>query len=217
MNLLVIDTTGPACSVALRVPGRADLLCSEIMARGQAERLAPMVAEVLAQAGLVPRDLDRIGVTTGPGSFAGTRVGVAFARGLALATGAETVGLSNLEWWAVEAGLADGEPVLVVHDAKRGEVVTQVCQRECARPAALTQSIADALSWLEDRQDTTGSQVKLTGSGAHLLDNGPERASPGLTALVDLAATSQSPFDPPKPFYARPPDAKLPGGHRPEL
>ena len=55
-----------------------------------------MVEAVLAEAGLAPGDLDRIGVTVGPGSFAGTRVGTAFARGLALATGARAVGIANL-------------------------------------------------------------------------------------------------------------------------
>jgi len=216
MRLLVMDTTGPACSVALRVPGQADLVCSEAMARGQAERLAPMVAEVLAEAGLAPRDLDRMGVTTGPGSFAGTRVGVAFARGLALATGADVVGISNLEWWALDTGMAEGESVLVVHDAKRGEVITQAYGPDGALSAALTQSLADAASQIERAAPSTGSSMKLTGSGAHLLDQRPERSAPDLTMLLELAAGSEPPFDPPKPFYARPPDAKLPGGRSPK-
>ena len=95
MRILAIDTTGQGCSVALRAPGQADLVLTEAMARGQAERLAPMVEGILETAGLSPRDLDRIGVCTGPGSFAGSRIGVAFARGLALAVGADCVGITR--------------------------------------------------------------------------------------------------------------------------
>lgn len=217
MNLLVIDTTGPACSVALRVPGRADLVCSENMPRGQAERLAPMVSEVLAQAGLVPRQIDRIGVTTGPGSFAGTRVGVAFARGLALATGAESVGISNFRAWVKASDPDDGYPVIAAHDAKRGEVVFQ--KFECGNPAGPPQTlpVEEFRKYVKDALQS-GDPVfalSLVGSAAPLAAEG---GSPGATASVDmgavldLASQAEGPFDPPRPFYARPPDAKLPGG-----
>lgn len=69
----------------------------EAMTRGHVERLAPMVAEVLSKAGLTPMNLDGIAVTTGPGSFTGARLGVSFARGLAMAAKAPAAGISVFE------------------------------------------------------------------------------------------------------------------------
>ncbi|WP_421789502.1 tRNA (adenosine(37)-N6)-threonylcarbamoyltransferase complex dimerization subunit type 1 TsaB [Hyphobacterium sp.] len=218
MRLLVMDTTGFACSAALRVPGRTDLCVSEDMARGQAERLAPMVQEILAEAGLKPGDLDRIGVTTGPGSFAGTRVGVAFARGLSLAADADCVGISNLHWWAQSIAPGPDVPIIVHHDAKRGEIVSQVFNRTSSRSAAATRTIAEAKALDEKARNSVGDSnaAVLVGTGAHLVDGGPVRPPPGLNVLLDIAENAKPPFDRPKPFYARPPDAKLPGGRSPE-
>lgn len=221
MRILVMDTTGPACSVALRVPGQGDLCVSEDMARGQAERLAPMVQEALAEAGLAPNDIDRIGVTTGPGSFAGSRVGVAFARGLSLATGAECVGISNLEWWAKGADTETTGMVLSVHDAKRGELVRQLFRAGMPMDEPVTQSIEETKTWLMDLLDNSGPVygMQMRGSGAALLlevNDSWSEAPAQLDTLLDLAEAAQPPFDRPKPFYARPPDAKLPGGKTPE-
>jgi tRNA threonylcarbamoyladenosine biosynthesis protein TsaB len=100
------DTTLDACSVAL-VDGEHAWALSEPMQRGQAERLAPMASELLAQACRKWRDVARIVVTTGPGSFTGVRVGLSFARALALALDTPCIGVSTLEALALERG-ADG-------------------------------------------------------------------------------------------------------------
>lgn len=97
------DTTLDACSVAL-VRGGETWALSEKMQRGQAERLAPMAAEVCALAGLKWADVARIVVTTGPGSFTGVRVGLSFARALALALNVPCAGVSTLEALALEQG-----------------------------------------------------------------------------------------------------------------
>jgi tRNA threonylcarbamoyladenosine biosynthesis protein TsaB len=218
MNLLVIDTTGPTCSVGLRCPQRDDLIVSEQMARGQAERLAPMAQEILSSVALRPSDIDRIGVTTGPGSFAGTRVGVAFARGLALATGADCVGVSCLQWWASGVDSAINHPVFAVHDARRGELVIQSFSSGNPLDAPLTLSIDAARAYLMERQKS-GAPVEasnLIGSGAGLIfpaeEGAPEGFTPDLVNLLDLVSNLTPPFNSPRPFYARPPDAKLPGG-----
>ncbi|WP_203291161.1 tRNA (adenosine(37)-N6)-threonylcarbamoyltransferase complex dimerization subunit type 1 TsaB [Maricaulis parjimensis] len=212
MILLAIDTTGPDCSVALRQPGQADVLVCETIGRGHAERLAPMVQSLLAEAGLQPQQLDRIAVATGPGSFAGTRVATAFARGLALACEAQAVGISNLAVMAHQAGMET--PLVVAHDAKRGEVVFQVWPGGGDAPSEPVRfSLPEARETLADLATGGG---RLAGSASGLLaetgltETGIETLD--LVALLDCGALASADRDKPSPFYARPPDAKLPGG-----
>ncbi|BDX01201.1 tRNA (adenosine(37)-N6)-threonylcarbamoyltransferase complex dimerization subunit type 1 TsaB [Maricaulis maris] len=212
MTLLAIDTTGEHCTAALRLADGRDFVRSESIGRGHAERLAPMVEAVLADAGIAASELSRIGVTTGPGSFAGTRVGVAFARGLALACSAQCLGLSNLAVLAQQAGPCPA--LAVLHDAKRGEVILQVW---IDGEAGLAERCP--VSGIAERLAQMGlSHCAVTGSGSIHLPPGFEEL--GVTELdprVMLAMTADlSPADcPPSPFYARPPDAKLPGGLSP--
>ncbi len=209
MSWLAIDTTGVNCTVALRLPGGAEYVLSDPIGRGHAERLAPMVERLLEQAEIEPGSITRIGVTTGPGSFAGTRVGVAFARGLALACQADCIGVSNL---ALLARQVSPCPCLaVLHDAKRGEIILQVWRDgQTGGPERC------ALEGLEARiRQLGGSDCVITGSGARYAgsafdDLGVETLDP-TTLLVMTGELPPADF-PPAPFYARPPDAKLPGG-----
>ena len=108
--ILGIETSGGRCAVAL-VDGERIVRRVREMERGHAEALFPLIDEALAAAGAVYRDLSRIGVCTGPGSFTGIRVGIAAARGLALGLGVPAVGISRLEALATEA--APGRPTCV--------------------------------------------------------------------------------------------------------
>lgn len=201
MNILALDTTGKDCAVALRRPHEDDVILRETIGRGHAERLAPMVQECLSLAGLGAAALDQIGVTIGPGSFAGTRVGVAFARGLALAAAAPAYGISNLAVWAAMTTI---RPVVIAHDAKRGDVIVQTwTHMGFDDPERL--SLIAAQAKFGDRP--------VSGPGASLFD---PQALPDpaldLSVLLDLTARAPDTASPPAPFYARPPDAKLPGG-----
>ena len=118
--LLAFDTSAAHCAAALLCAGKIHTRIDE-MARGQAEQLMPMLEEVLAAHGLAWRDLDAIGVGTGPGNFTGIRISVAAARGLALGLGIPAVGVSNFD--AAAYGLP--RPVDVLIPAPRDQAYAQ--------------------------------------------------------------------------------------------
>uniref|UniRef100_UPI000A02C701 tRNA (adenosine(37)-N6)-threonylcarbamoyltransferase complex dimerization subunit type 1 TsaB n=1 Tax=Henriciella aquimarina TaxID=545261 RepID=UPI000A02C701 len=116
MLTLGINTSGPACDVALVRDGEMVAHGFEALTRGQDARLPGLVRDVVADAGETLQSLDRIAVVTGPGSFTGVRVGVSFARGLALALKIPCVGIT-----ALEAALEEGQQgsAIVLLPAKR--------------------------------------------------------------------------------------------------
>lgn len=122
MKILSLDTTMAACSAAVIDTDASMPLARAFVAmeRGHAEALPPMVARVMEEAGLAFAQIDRLAVTTGPGTFAGVRIGLAFARGLALARGIPAIGIDSLS--AIAANEDTDAPLLVVSDARNGEV-----------------------------------------------------------------------------------------------
>ena len=95
--LLVFDATAGRCAVAAFDGGRCVGARSDAMTRGHAERLFPLIGECLKAAGLTYRDISAIAVCTGPGNFTGARIGVAAARGLALALGVPSIGVDRFD------------------------------------------------------------------------------------------------------------------------
>ena len=209
MKVLALDTTLEACQAAVLAGGRLLASRSEPMRRGHQERLAPLVAEVMQEAGLKLAALDRVGVATGPGSFTGLRVGLAFAKGLALARGIPCVGVGALE--ALAAGVEGPGVVAAVIDARRDQVYLQAFQagRALSEPEALfLEEAAERLRALDAEL--------LVGSGAPLLAQAlPLARAAGLAALdpavlARLAAQAPEPAVSPRPLYLRAPDARLP-------
>ncbi len=122
---LGIDTSGTRGSVAILPPegtarGRTGAAIEECFSKGMIHgvALAPTVKKLLDRAGLAPRNLSLIAVGIGPGSYTGVRVGVAFAKTLALTAGVELVGVSSLDAIARNAPLGCG-PVVSARDARR--------------------------------------------------------------------------------------------------
>ena len=207
MIVLAIDTCLFACSVAVVDGERVLARRVEPMSRGHQERLAPLVQEAMAQSGVGFDQLERIGVTVGPGSFTGLRVGLAFAKGLGSALSIPVVGVGSLE------ALAEPErgDVLAVLDAKRGQVYLQAFSggAPVSAPDALPIEIAAA-------RVAEFSPDILIGTGAALLADlrpGARVVEADTTDPVAVArlAAARTPV-PPRPLYLRAPDAKLPGG-----
>lgn len=232
MNTLAFDTCFGACSVAVtwRAPdagaGAPGVFRFELIERGHAERLMPMIEDAMGEAPFGFSQLQRIIVTTGPGTFTGQRVGIATARALALATGAPVATLSSLEVMAhgAVALLGDGarrRTLAVAVDARRGEVYFQAFAfegdgtsrlRPIEAPALLTPS--DAVTRLGD------GEAVVVGSGARLVADAGVQGQRLLAELETLQPDVR--FVPqdavladavrPRPLYLRPPDAKPQGG-----
>src|SRR6476660_10271831 len=106
MLILAIDTALDACAAAVLDTDAGRLIAqeSQAMKRGHAEALMPLIARVMKQSGVAFASLDRIAVTTGPGSFTGLRVGLSAARGIGLATAKPVVALTTLAAYAAPVG-----------------------------------------------------------------------------------------------------------------
>lgn len=126
MRILAMDTSAGACSAAVWNDGNITQRLVELE-RGHAERLIPLVLATMADAGFGFDRIDLLAVTVGPGAFTGLRVGLAAARGMALAAGLPCMGVTTLEAIAsaVDHREAAGRLLLVTLDTKRGDVYAQ--------------------------------------------------------------------------------------------
>lgn len=221
MNILALDTCFGACSVAVGtgIGGAAPKSAGrfETMATGQAERLMPMVAEVMTEAGLAFGDLDRIAVTVGPGSFTGTRICLAAARAFSLAHTLPVVAFSSLEVIANSPRLGpfDGfVDLLVAMTANRGEVYAQrfdgVTREARTEPGLLTIEAAADLGGMKivAIAGTAAREVEMACANAGREPGTYPVTLPDIRDIIPLAARRQPLTSPPTPLYLRPPDAK---------
>ena len=205
MRTLVIDTATVACSVALIDGGTRVARAHEVVSRGHAERLLPMIA-ALPDGGRA----DHILVDVGPGSFTGIRVGIAAARGLALGWGATIGGYSSLALIALKAfaGRGDRTPFTVAIEGGHGEVFMQAFADQPFRALDALQSL---------RPDAAMARLAggiVLGGGVRWLADLPARQNGGADWLPDASLAIGLPGAlrslPPSPLYGRAPDAKLP-------
>jgi tRNA threonylcarbamoyladenosine biosynthesis protein TsaB len=221
MNVLAFDTCLGSVSAAVRWRSAAGewLLRDrfELRSSGHAERLMPMLAEVMDEAGLAFSDLDRLAVTMGPGTFTGVRAGVAAARALALASSLPVVGASSLAVMAHHAreqlGKAQTDMLAVAVDARRGLVYFQVfgpTQEATGHPSLVAPQ--DVASLCGTRPVVVvGSGARAVADAAATAGGRPEARLPDLqphARSLALLAERLTPSEPLRPLYLRPPDVK---------
>ena len=217
MRVLAIDTALEACSVALLDTAQPDRAVheSQPMARGHAEALMPMIARVFDRAGFDANAIDRVAVTVGPGSFTGLRVGIAAARGIALAAGKPAIGLTTLAAYAAPLiATNDAVPVVSAIDARHDHVYLQVFGAgglTLIKPRVT--AVADAV------RASLGGPPRIIGTGAEMLARAwppnekrpasvDNKRAPDIAWVARLGAAAADTGTPPKPLYLRAPDAQ---------
>ena len=199
---LVIETATAACSVALLQGSAVVARAHDVVGRGHAERLVPMIAELPGQG-----RAERILVDVGPGSFTGVRVGLAAARGLAIGWGVPVFGFSSLALIAAARFHADPNlaTLVVTLEGGHGEVFMQGFTsspfQEEGPLASLTPPDARAMLGTRRAFGSGVQRLAVLDAGLDLHDALPDAADavllpPGFATL------------PPRPIYGRAPDAK---------
>jgi len=220
--LLGLDTALGACSAA--VLDDAQVLAHEhvLMQRGHAEALAPMVERIMRQSGMPFSRLDRIAVTTGPGTFTGQRVGIAFARALGVALEKPVIGVTTLDAMTEQAlAVQPFAFAVAAADAKRSEIYLGARSAKgeilIAPELVAIESVASRLAQFADANDRS---FALAGTASEIV--APILQTAGLcpvdalvrqpdAVFVARLARDAPPGQKPKPLYLREPDAKLPG------
>lgn len=226
MRVLIVDTALGLCTAGVFEVQATEVrrlgLRSEPMAKGHSERLAGFARDAMAEAGSGFGTIDRIGVTVGPGSFTGLRVGLAFAQGLGAALNRPVVGLSSLDALAASG---EGGAAAALIDARRGQVYARFWTHGAAGGAADGPAEALSLEAANERIAGLPPGAALIGSGAALFAEAfpalvqTPLAGPAPEALARLTAAADPAASPPRPLYLRAPDAapptRLPGQARP--
>ncbi len=211
MIVLAVDTAAHLCAACLYDSADGTVLAkrTEDIGRGHAERLFPVIDEVMGSRAY--QELDRLAVCVGPGSFTGVRVGVAAMRGLSLALELPLIGISVFDSMARSAG--EYRPLLVVIDARRDEVYARMFRADGAAdpPRVLSPQEACDLA-LRSGAVLTGSGVPVLRPFLPAAPDGPsvlgETATADIASLAAIAAAREPGPDRPVPLYLRPPDAR---------
>jgi tRNA threonylcarbamoyladenosine biosynthesis protein TsaB len=222
MTVLGFDTTAGACSAAvLGADGRVRARRRRMLARGHAEVLMPMLQEVLAEAAVDFTALDLLAVTTGPGTFTGIRIGLAAARGLALASGLPLLGVTSLDAVAAAVPTEEraGRSLLIAIDSRRDDLFIQ-CYGSDGEPLGPAQAVAaphlatvappgDILVAGDAAERATAILAASGRPAALARDCGP----PDAVEVAQLARQRWRPDRPvplPLPTYLRAPDVTVP-------
>ena len=213
MLILALDTTLAACSVALYDSDNEEVRGHECvrMQKGHAEALAGMAEQVASKAGVGFGQLDRIAVTTGPGTFTGVRIGLAMARGLGVALNIPVVGVSTLQ--AIAANVDDNPdqlPIAVVMDARREAVYVQMfsplgeplSDPHCMELDGISEQLPD------DSMIVIGSGVDFVACERPNWQRSQASELPDARLIARIARELMPEDTLPVPLYLRPADAK---------
>ncbi|MEL6521128.1 MAG: tRNA (adenosine(37)-N6)-threonylcarbamoyltransferase complex dimerization subunit type 1 TsaB [Pseudomonadota bacterium] len=221
-TILAFDTSAAHCAAALLSGGQIVAEAREEMARGQAERLTPMLQDLLDQQGVVWREIDAIGVGTGPGNFTGIRVSVATARGLSLGLGIPAIGVSAFEALLGNEGLAIPGPQLVslAQPRREGFVMVQLFENGRASGLPFEQQVLRSDGPSEPPKLPEGTRfVGAEAAALHRIFaerrgwqgsiDLPAPAHPASAIAPIAAARFEAGWKGPRPapIYIRPPDA----------
>lgn len=197
MRILVIETSAAACSVALLDNDTVVDFRHEVVGRGHAERLVPMIGELAGVTGIGGR-VDAVLVDCGPGSFTGIRVGIAAARALGIGWGVPVHGYSSVALIAAGAvAQYDAESIAVVLEGGHGEVFVAPYDR-LSPAGALASLTPEAATAAIGERAVFGTGIRWVGTGTELIPDAR------LARLLPEALRSL----PPSPIYGRAPDAK---------
>jgi tRNA threonylcarbamoyladenosine biosynthesis protein TsaB len=210
LKLLAVETALGACSVAVLDGEKLLAHRFEEMARGHAEALAPMVDDTMRKAAIAFAALDRLAVTTGPGTFTGQRVGLAFMRGLRVALKKPLIGITTLEAMAAATG---AKRVASIHDAKRDEAYLLLWEAGETKLAPVVMPFAEAVARIRAFGPCALAGTGASAASAQLGDSFTltNIRQPDALWVGRLAMTRPATEGPPAPLYLRAPDAKLPG------
>ena len=217
MKILAVDTALGACSAAVLDGERVLAHRFVAMDRGHAEAIAPMVDEAMREAGIAFAALDRLGVTTGPGTFTGQRIGLAFMRGLRVALKRPLIGITTLEAMCAAAmDAVKASAAAALHDAKRDEAYLAIKSGDSLLMPPRLVRMSDATSLIVETL-SGDVPVALAGTGASSIEAAlGKRAKltdirqPDALWVARLAQRADETSYPPNPLYLRAPDAKLP-------
>lgn len=216
MIVLGIDSSTSGCSAAVWTDDRVLARRFEMMARGQAEALVPMIVAAMGEAGVAFRDLSLVAVTVGPGTFTGIRIGLAAARAIGLSAGLPVAGILSTEALASAVPAAErcGRHVLAAVDAKRADLFVQ-------RFTERLEAVGPPEAMLPEAAATAAPRPAiLVGDGAArlaallpdaVLSSAPTAPDAAVVAAVAARRWRAGAALPPVPMYLRAPDVTLPG------
>ena len=215
--ILAFDTSAAHCAAALLFNDRILAAQTDVMSRGQAEHLMPMLDGMLATQGYSWADLSAIGVGVGPGNFTGIRISVSAARGLALSLGIPAIGVSTFEVMRGATSFKDSAKQLVSVPAPRDQVYLQIFENGAETGTPIVHSIDQTLSSVEAEFDNfvLGHRAReiagfiaagVDGKDAELRDIPQTIARIAADKLADPDFTDAAP----SPLYVRAPDAAPP-------
>jgi tRNA threonylcarbamoyladenosine biosynthesis protein TsaB len=217
--ILALDSSGSGCSAAVTAGDEVLALTHAAMMHGQAEALLPIVDDAMRKAGLAISAIDLVAVTTGPGSFTGIRVGLAAARGIALAGNLPLIGASSFEATAaaVAATVCASRCLLVALESRRADLYIQLFERPAhplSEPAAVlpdavtaaVDAVAGARALAIAGEAGTRAAIALAGRpDTALIEETPPLAIGVASAVLRRWRDGERGGDP-RPLYLRPPD-----------